>query len=423
MDRSYPSSRRLLLRARRHTRVALVGGAALLGAIGISIWTWEPEPIAASIPAAYTATLALDAAPGSAGEEVRGVRRIYPYSVVPGGVATQAQLQRVIRTDRVVAAHYASFDARKARPIVVDKPRAVHVSYRKGDQVFWTAHKVTLSPGETLLSDGQNEMRARCANRISDLPQYPVEAHRPAVEELDQPIELAEEEQFALVAGELPAGMEAAGGMRQHPAMSLAPNQAGAAANAARPGTSPLPANTFSEPRNMGPVSTVNLLGYSGSKRNSPVGETGPAAGTGTSGGSSGAPAPSPDGGTPGGAPAGVEPVTSPAPDTSTTPGTPAPTPGFEAPLPAPLPTPLPGTTPTPGPVPQPQPTLAAPTPLPPAPPVPVPEPVLPKPTPEPLPSQTIVPPAPVEVPEPGSLWLFGLVLVAMRVLRRRPSA
>ena len=241
MDRSYPSSRRLLLRARRHTRVALVGGAALLGAIGTSIWTWEPKPIAASIPAAYTATLALNAAPGSAGEEVRGVRRIYPYSVVPGGVASQAELQRVIRTDRVVAAHYASFDARKARPIVVDKPRAVHVSYRKGDQVFWTAHKVTLSPGETLLSDGQNEMRARCANRISDLPQYPVEAHRPAMEELDQPIELAEEEQFALVAGELPAGMEAAGGMRQHPAMSLALNQAGAAANAARPGTSPPP--------------------------------------------------------------------------------------------------------------------------------------------------------------------------------------
>jgi hypothetical protein len=63
------------------------------------------------------------------------------------------------------------------------------VSYRKGDQVYWTAKKVMLAQGETLLSDGSNEMRARCANRISDVAQFPVEAQDPGAEVLDAMME------------------------------------------------------------------------------------------------------------------------------------------------------------------------------------------------------------------------------------------
>ena len=84
-----------------------------------------------------------------------------------------------------VAAHYASFDVDKAVKMTVSKPRAVYVSYRKGDQVYWTARKLMLAEGETLLTDGRNEMRARCANRISDVPQLPVELNAPSAEELD----------------------------------------------------------------------------------------------------------------------------------------------------------------------------------------------------------------------------------------------
>jgi hypothetical protein len=67
----------------------------------------------------------------------------------------------------------------------------VYVSYRKGDKVYWTAKKLQLAEGETLLSDGRSEIRGRCGNRISDLPQLPVEARGPSEEELDSSVEVA----------------------------------------------------------------------------------------------------------------------------------------------------------------------------------------------------------------------------------------
>ena len=112
-------------------------------------------------------------------------RRIYPYSIVPGGVHDSQELARVIAADQVVAAHYAGFDAAAFTVKTVDKPRAVYVSYRKGDKVYWTAKKLQLVKGETLLSDGTNDIRTRCGNRISDVPMLPVEAKGPTAEELD----------------------------------------------------------------------------------------------------------------------------------------------------------------------------------------------------------------------------------------------
>jgi hypothetical protein len=46
-----------------------------------------------------------------------------------------------------------------------------------------------LAEGETLLSDGSSEVRTRCGNRISDVPQLPVEARGPTPEVLDSSVE------------------------------------------------------------------------------------------------------------------------------------------------------------------------------------------------------------------------------------------
>jgi hypothetical protein len=158
-------------------------------------------------------------------------RRIYPYSIVPGGVRDGADVKRMVRMDQVVAKHYASFDASKARVVTVDKPRAVYVSYRKGDQVFWSANKHTLAAGETVLSDGSSEIRTRCGNRISDTAQLPVEAHGPSEKDLDAAQDASGPDGVRNVSFN---GVEQAAGGQSYQLMSFA-NDAGLARAAAEP--------------------------------------------------------------------------------------------------------------------------------------------------------------------------------------------
>jgi hypothetical protein len=116
-------------------------------------------------------------------------RTVYPYSVVPGGVRDPQSLQAAVRRDPVVAAHYSDFHLENARMIKLAAARAVYVSYRMGDHVYWTRKKLTLPKGEELITDGEHIARARCANRISISATIPDEISpaEPPVEILNQP--------------------------------------------------------------------------------------------------------------------------------------------------------------------------------------------------------------------------------------------
>lgn len=113
---------------------------------------------------------------------------IYPYSVVPGGVASVAELQAAIHHDRVVAQHYTGFDFKKARMIELRHARLAYLSYRIGEKIFWTRRLIALRAGEKLITDGKILARARCGNRVSTLPQIIVAPAEPTVEEFDNPI-------------------------------------------------------------------------------------------------------------------------------------------------------------------------------------------------------------------------------------------
>src|ERR1700736_6950188 len=89
--------------------------------------------------------------------------------------------------DPVVAQHYANFDITKARRVTLDAPKLVYVSYRIGNKVFWTKHKLALRKGESMLSDGRNMARTRCGNRISVLPVRPNAPAEPSSSELEGP--------------------------------------------------------------------------------------------------------------------------------------------------------------------------------------------------------------------------------------------
>jgi hypothetical protein len=64
----------------------------------------------------------------------------------------------------------------------------MYVSYRIGNNVFWTKHKLALRKGEAMLSDGRNMARTRCGNRVSVLPVRPNAPADPTSSDLDGPV-------------------------------------------------------------------------------------------------------------------------------------------------------------------------------------------------------------------------------------------
>jgi len=211
---AYLRQSRKSTRLKRRVAAACLFGMASCAAL-FALAVRGPAPAAPAVQAqapGHAATALPATLHGAAQAETNKTRRVYPYSIVPGGVLNRQELGHAV-IDKVVAEHYAAFETAKATIKTVGKPRAVYVSYRKGDKVYWTAKKLHLAEGETLLSDGRNEIRTRCGNRISDVPQLPVEAHGPSEEELDASVEQVQEddgegkvEHVAFATAENPAG-------------------------------------------------------------------------------------------------------------------------------------------------------------------------------------------------------------------------
>jgi len=115
-------------------------------------------------------------------------RYVYPYSVIPGGVQSREELTSVIASDPVVAEHYARFAASQAKIIHASETQFVHVAYRLRNKVYWTAKKIKIPQGETLITDGNGTARTRCGNRVSAVPLQPVSEEEPAVETFEVPV-------------------------------------------------------------------------------------------------------------------------------------------------------------------------------------------------------------------------------------------
>jgi hypothetical protein len=386
--------RRSMKRARLQKRVAV---AAMLGVAGCAALLLQQQAQRPERDAAMAPSMAAPAAaavlPVAAEASPAVARRVYPYSIVPGGVSDRIELARAVMTDRVVAAHYAGFALDRASLRTVTTARAVYVSYRKGDQVYWTARKVTLAEGESVLSDGQNEIRARCGNRISDTPQLPVEVKGPDERELDSYVEQNSYAEQAQDDGdgavrEVAFALDDQHGEGQRFALQSFPNAAGLLAAAQAPadlGQASLDSQFDADRRQAllaglaGPVYDLRDRTAGSSATNG--GATGtagePAAGTGgtvTAGSGSGGTSDTATGGS-GGTATG-----------STGADSPGSKPVGGTPADPPAPIPVPGT--------------------------------------EPLPGGNL-PAKPHELPEPGGLWLTGVaaaVLLLQRRLRpRRP--
>lgn len=117
---------------------------------------------------------------------------IYPYSVVPGGVEDVRELKWVAEHDPIVAAHYAGFDYSHARVVRLVLARTAYVSYRIGNQVYWTRRRITLHKGEKVITDGKITARARCGNRVEEVPQQATSALEPPAAKFEAPLRPAD---------------------------------------------------------------------------------------------------------------------------------------------------------------------------------------------------------------------------------------
>jgi hypothetical protein len=118
----------------------------------------------------------------------RSLKVVYPYSVIPGGVHSIEELKNAIAKDPVVSEQFAAFHLEKARIIQLDRARTMHVTYRRGDEVFWTQRELKLAKGETLITDGTKTAMARCGNMIAQAIVAPSDPSEPTAEELNTPV-------------------------------------------------------------------------------------------------------------------------------------------------------------------------------------------------------------------------------------------
>lgn len=162
----------------------LAAVAALFAAIGLAVL--RPVSPALESHAAFDQP-ASEVAANAAGIDAVSVpaRANYKYSVIPGGAANAEELARAIQADEVVADHYRDVDPSTMHPQTVSVGRMAHVSYRIDDRVYWTKKPVRIYEGETILTDGETEIRARCGNAISMSPLLPTSDDEPESTELD----------------------------------------------------------------------------------------------------------------------------------------------------------------------------------------------------------------------------------------------
>jgi hypothetical protein len=99
---------------------------------------------------------------------------VYPYSVIAGGVESAADVAEAAARDPETADHYSDIRVNALEAVNLKGDTSAYVSFRKDGKIYWTSQKVHLAKGERVLSDGINCVRGRCGNRISWTPRRPV---------------------------------------------------------------------------------------------------------------------------------------------------------------------------------------------------------------------------------------------------------
>jgi hypothetical protein len=158
--------------------------AAVLVRVGMETASPVDSAVASSIVAADNSESTVPAV-----QPVSSLLQVYPYSVVSGGVHSTEELAEARNVDPVVARHYGDVAQGTLRAERVDAPRLAYMSYRVGDQIYWTKRRMMLHEGEQILTDGEATIRGRCGNRLSDTPMVPTSGQEPLADVFDRPVD------------------------------------------------------------------------------------------------------------------------------------------------------------------------------------------------------------------------------------------
>lgn len=105
-------------------------------------------------------------------ETPRPIRTEYPLSLVPGGIASDADFETARASDPVLAEHYA--DVGFLRQVRFSQDQWLYASFRQNDSVVWTNSRILVRAGELVFADRYGSLvRGRCGNRLSPTPRVP----------------------------------------------------------------------------------------------------------------------------------------------------------------------------------------------------------------------------------------------------------
>lgn len=119
--------------------------------------------------------------------EVITKKIVWRYSVVDGGVHSEADIEAARANDPIVDEHYR-YTPRPDRLVLIQAMAKGYLSYRKGDQIYWTKNQVEFTDwvwAGDVGGEFRPVIRARCGNRVSDVPMLPVEDKQPDLDVLE----------------------------------------------------------------------------------------------------------------------------------------------------------------------------------------------------------------------------------------------
>jgi hypothetical protein len=105
----------------------------------------------------------------------------FGHAVVPSGITSILDLAGVIAREPKL---YRGFMLRHAQKVTVRENFWAYTSYRKNGRIYFTKNPVLILAGETIFTDDNILIRARCGNELSIIPSLPVSPEEPPDTEL-----------------------------------------------------------------------------------------------------------------------------------------------------------------------------------------------------------------------------------------------